>query len=70
MFEKLRDKKANERKEQRMTEDLDVVVKFVPQCSGCKYNIGIDECSIYGMKPTKYVNFEEECPARKEFTWD
>lgn len=72
MFEKHKarqEKKAEERKKMRMTDELSTVVKYQFQCTGCTYNTGSDECDVYGTKLPKYKDYTEVCPARKEFTW-
>ena len=51
------------RMEERIGSDMSAVLKFVPQCSECKFNDPPD-CEVFGEKPEKYRLNIEDCPSR------
>jgi len=70
MFSKLFKPKEEKLKEQRLTDDMEPMPYFVPQCSRClkrtydkKQGTG---CELYGKEPEKYITNKEECPSKEE----
>lgn len=40
----------------------EVKVTFMPQCTKCELNLGIDHCTEFNPKPADYKRNVKECP--------
>ena len=57
-------KEYRKRMEERIGGEMSTTLKFVPQCSNCKFNDPPD-CEKFKPKPDKYKYNQEECPEKE-----
>ena len=49
-----------------VTDDSTTRILRVPQCVGCKHNMGMELCAALSMKPDIYITNTETCVMREE----